>query len=164
MISIKEVRSKAVSVGLHYMMDAYEFKKEFFEVLKELKTYIRVATPFSLLSILNNEKEQVKKEIIKVFEPNTHIFKRKLIFPENRDIYMDLLNNVPTGYGMLEPVDGSGYSIEDINTYVGDVTLIFYNDVYVNSVGVYDEESKVYVFDKPGVSLINEFNNSYVVL
>lgn len=75
-----------------------------------------------------------------------------------------MLNNIPTGYGVLEPVDGCGYSIEDINSYVGEITLIFYNCGYVNAVGIYDEDSDTYVFNNPGNAMTSEFNQSYIIL
>lgn len=167
MISIKKMGSKAISISLQYIMNAYEFKNDFLDVLKELGTNIKVSSPVSLLSILSGKKEvkkAVKEDIYKVFEPNTHIFKRKLLFPENMDIYNEMLNNIPTGYGVLEPVDGCGYSIEDINSYVGEITLIFYNCGYVNAVGIYDEDSDTYVFNNPGNAMTSEFNQSYIIL
>ena len=151
---VTDSKSRCVS----FLTDLRFVLNEYIEFIRESKLNVRVASPLSILS----SREERKEEVIKVFEPNTHIYTRKFLFPENRDIYLEYISNVPEGYGVLDPTDGCGYCIEDFDNYQGTVILTFYNDVMVVVKGFYDRNTDTYVFNNPGeVSL--GYNSTYSV-
>ena len=160
MISRKEIDSKVKNVCRSIYLEFVDKREEFTQIIGEFRSSLKVASPLSVLSLINDKKKREKEDIIKLFEPNTHVYTRKLLFPDNREFYLDHLSNIPEGYGVLEATDDCGYSIEDIDSYEGIVTLYFYNDVYVNVRGIYDDNIGEYVFNEPGVVSTVGYSNT----
>lgn len=161
----KQISPKVRETVVYLLSGLSEFKNLFIETFNYYKDNTRIASPLSLLALVKDSKEKDNKEVevMKTFAPTTHIFKVKLKFPEDRNIYLEYINTIPNGYGVLEPVDDNGYSIEDFETYEGIVTLVFYNEVYVNVKGILDSETGEVTFNNPGtVSIIygNNLNKS----
>lgn len=165
MISKEQISSKAKDVVVYLLMGLSEFRDEFVLAFSDYKDNTRIASPLSLLSLVNNSKEKEQKdvEVTKTFEPSTHIYKRMLKFPEDRNLYLEYINSVPNGYGVLEPVDGSGYSIDDIGSYEGLITLVFYNETYVDVKGKLDIDTGEYLFNNPGVTSTFCYGSSHSV-
>lgn len=147
---VTESKSRCVS----FLTELSFVLNEYVDFIRESKLNVRVASPFSILS----PREEKIEEVVKVFEPNKHIYTRKFMFPENKDIYLEYLSNLPEGYGVLEPTDGCGYTIEDFDNYQGIVTLTFYNDVMVMVKGLHDIKTDTYVFDNPGKVALGYIN------
>lgn len=154
MVTIKQINSLCKNIWIYFAMEVNEFKQEFKDIFSMTYTGALVSSQTQLsLPLVTHQSEIKKKEkrkIEKGFSPDTHIITKTLQLPKDRDLLYFYLNDIPKGYGVLEPVDINGYSIEDINVYHGDIKLIFYNIEFVSAVGVYDETLKEYIFDSPG--------------
>lgn len=150
----KQLNSEAKKVVVYLLNGLSEFKNQFIDTFNYYKDNTRIASPLSLLALVKKSKEKENKEVevIKTFAPTTHIFKVKLKFPEDRNIYLEYINSIPNGYGVLEPVDGNGYSIEDFETYEGIITLVFYNEVCVDVRGRIDSETGEVTFSNLGTT------------
>lgn len=164
MISREEISSKAKKKVIYLLTNLMDFRKEFVEICDECISEIKVVRPLSLLNSINAIKDKgtaPKETITKTFEPNMHIYTRRLKFPENRNLYLEYLKNIPNGYGVLETVDDSGYCIDDLDTYEGIIKLTFYNKTFVEVEGVYNPENGEYMFDNSGVGLTVYSYNPY---
>ena len=149
MISREQISSKVKDAISYLLGELREFREEFIYCVHNA----RIASPLSLMSLLNNgkDKEQKALEVTKTFEPYAHLYKMVLQFPEDRNIYLECINSAPTGYKFLEPLDGVGYAIEDIDSYEGLITLVFYNETYVDVRGRLNTDTGEYMFNNPGV-------------
>ena len=157
---LKEYISSNIKNSFTYFSILFnDLKDEFFLSFKEFKEDLKITSSISLLSLLNNNKSQKNDDtfLLKVFEPNTHIYFRMFKFPLEKDMYISYINSLPEGYEALEPVDENGYSIEDLDNYNGLIKVIFYNSSFVLVKGEKDSETDEIRYSNPGSIISNNY-------
>lgn len=127
-----------------------EVKSEVLDAIDYLKTGAKFVDSKSFLSNFLKKKNTIPQFNLKTYEPNSHVYTRILELPKDRELFNNLKNNIPEGYNILEARDKAGYAIEDIDNYVGVIKVIYYNEVYVEVVGTYNEETLEYDYNRFG--------------